>query len=81
LERPPRNLASKTTGVKANFIDKSGSWYSYKNQRIGQGRENARMFLKDNPMIAKEIEDSIRANVGIVSEQLLSGEVAEDIAA
>jgi len=68
-------------GVKANFIDKSGSWYSYKNQRIGQGRENARMFLKDNPMIAKEIEDSIRANVGIVSEQLLSGEVAEDIAA
>jgi recombination protein RecA len=68
-------------GVKANFIEKSGSWYSYKNQRIGQGRENSRVFLKDNPSIAKEIEDAIRANIGIVSEKLLVGDITEDVAA
>ena len=68
-------------GVKANFIEKSGSWYSYKNQRIGQGRENTRVFLKDNPAIAKEIEDSIRANIGIVAEKLLVGDMTEDVAA
>lgn len=68
-------------GVKANFVEKSGSWYSYKGQRIGQGRENTRLFLKDNPEIAKEIEDSIRANIGMVAEKLLVGDVAEDVAA
>lgn len=68
-------------GVKANLIEKSGSWYSYKDQRIGQGRENARMFLKDNPMIAKEIEDAIRTNIGVVAEKLSVGEMSEDEAA
>jgi len=68
-------------GVKANFIEKSGSWYSYKNQRIGQGRENTRLFLKDNPIVAKEIEDAIRANIGIVAEKLLVGDMTEDEAA
>jgi recombination protein RecA len=68
-------------GVKANIIEKSGSWYSYKDQRIGQGRENTRAFLKENPAIAKEIEDAIRANIGLVSEQLLVGDMAEDVAA
>lgn len=67
-------------GVKANFIEKSGSWYSYKSQRIGQGRENTRMFLKENPAIADEIEAAIRANIGVVGQQLLSAENAEDAA-
>lgn len=67
-------------GVKANFVEKSGSWYSYKSQRIGQGRDNARTFLKENSAIAKEIEDSIRANIGVVAEKLLVGDMAEDAA-
>src|SRR4029078_10835565 len=59
-------------GVKADLIEKSGSWYSYKGQRIGQGRDNARVFLKENPALAAEIEEGIRANVGVVSEKLLA---------
>ena len=51
-------------GVKAGVVDKAGSWYSYGSERIGQGRENARKFLKDNPAIASEIEDKIRADAG-----------------
>ena len=52
-------------GVKAGVVDKSGAWYSYGDQRIGQGRENAKTFLKDNPDIALEIEDKIRASHGL----------------
>ncbi len=47
-------------GVKAGVVDKSGAWFSYDSQRIGQGRENAKQFLRDNPGIAKDIEDKIR---------------------
>jgi recombination protein RecA len=68
-------------GVKANLIDKSGSWYSYKNQRIGQGRENTRTFLKENPAIAAEIEATIRSNIGLVSQALSVSESVEDTAA
>lgn len=50
-------------GVKYGFVQKSGSWYSYDNQKIGQGKDNAKTFLKDNPDKAKEIEDKIRAEV------------------
>ena len=50
-------------GVKHNFINKSGSWYSYGNNKIGQGKENAKLFLKDNPEKAQEIEAKIRAEV------------------
>ncbi len=57
-------------GVKANLIEKSGSWYSYKDQRIGQGRDNARIFLKENPLMATEIEEAIRANIGVVAQSL-----------
>ena len=53
-------------GVKAEVVDKSGSWYSYGDQRIGQGKENARQFLKDNPDIAAEIEEKVRADAGLV---------------
>ena len=58
-------------GVDSEIIEKSGSWYSYKTERIGQGRENAKTFLKDNPDIANEIEDMIRQNSGIVNEKML----------
>ena len=58
-------------GVKGNIVEKSGSWFSYGSQRLGQGRENARKFLKENPAIATEIEDAIRKNAGIINENLL----------
>jgi len=50
-------------GVKHGFVDKAGAWYSYNGDRIGQGKENARQFLKDNPELAREIEDKVRAEV------------------
>ncbi|MBP9182334.1 MAG: recombinase RecA [Fuscovulum sp.] len=52
-------------GVKAGVVEKSGSWYSFRDERIGQGRENAKTFLKSNPAIAAEIEDKIRAANGL----------------
>ena len=52
-------------GVKAGIVDKSGSWFSYGDERIGQGRENAKTFLKENNRIAYEIEDKIRASHGL----------------
>ena len=52
-------------GVKAGVVEKSGSWYSYGDERIGQGRENAKVFLKENAAIAYEIEDKIRAAHGL----------------
>jgi recombination protein RecA len=52
-------------GVKAGVVEKSGSWYSFKDERIGQGRENAKLFLKSNPGVAAEIEDKIRASNGL----------------
>ncbi len=60
-------------GVKANLIEKSGSWYSYKTQRIGQGQEAARLFLKENPEIASEIETSIRENASQVADDMIGG--------
>ena len=52
-------------GVKAGVVEKSGAWYSYGDERIGQGRDNAKQFLKDNPAVAHEIEDKIRASHGL----------------
>jgi recombination protein RecA len=52
-------------GVKAGVVEKSGSWYSYGDERIGQGRENAKLFLKQNPTTAMEIEEKIRAANGL----------------
>jgi len=57
-------------GVKAGIIEKSGSWFSYKDQRIGQGKENTRQFLKENPAVAADIEKQVRAKAGQVSEAL-----------
>jgi recombination protein RecA len=60
-------------GVKSGMVEKSGAWFSYDSQRLGQGRENSRQFLKDNPQIAAEIEKGVRESAGILSEALLAG--------
>ncbi len=65
-------------GVQANIIEKSGSWFSYDGQRIGQGRENAKQFMQDNPEIAKTIEQRIRENAGIVAIAMLEGPGGDD---
>lgn len=62
-------------GVKAGVVDKAGSWYSYGTQRIGQGKESARQFLKENPNIAQEIEDKVKADAGIVAKKMLLDEL------
>ncbi|WP_104020425.1 recombinase RecA [Roseovarius nitratireducens] len=67
-------------GVKAGIVDKSGSWFSYGDERIGQGRENAKTFLKENPRVATEIEDKIRAAHGLdfdMAEESDTGPVLE----
>ena len=61
-------------GVKAEVVEKSGSWYSYGSQRIGQGKENARQFLEDNPEIASEIEEKIRSDAGLIDIEALTQE-------
>ncbi|AOG06485.1 MAG: recombinase RecA [Bosea sp. (in: a-proteobacteria)] len=58
-------------GVKAGMVEKSGAWFSFDSQRLGQGRENAKTFLKANPEIAAKIEATIRQNSGLVAERIL----------
>ncbi len=65
-------------GVKAGVVEKSGSWFSYNSTRIGQGRDNAREFLKANPAMANEIEAAVRKNSVKIVEELLVGPTAED---
>ncbi len=65
-------------GVKAGVVEKSGTWFSYDSQRIGQGRENAKAFLKANPDIAAKIETAIRQNAGLIAERILAGEEGEN---
>src|SRR5246500_4457880 len=65
-------------GVKAGVVEKSGAWFSYDSVRIGQGRENAKTFLKQNPDMAAKIEAVIRQNSGVIAEQILAGEKEED---
>jgi recombination protein RecA len=65
-------------GVKAGVVEKSGSWFSYDSQRIGQGRENAKAFLKNNPDIAAKIEAAVRANSGLIAEKILAGPEEDD---
>ena len=66
-------------GVAAGVVEKSGSWYSYDGERIGQGRENAKNFLKQNPDVAQAIEAAIRANAGLLAQRI--GNVSADEAA
>ncbi|MGB2251815.1 MAG: recombinase RecA [Candidatus Puniceispirillaceae bacterium] len=63
-------------GVAAGIIDKSGAWISYKGQRIGQGRENAKTFLREHTELAAEIESAIRQNAGLVGDQMLDNSIA-----
>ena len=58
-------------GVQADIIDKSGAWYAYKDEKIGQGRENTKQFLKDNPALLEEIETRIRSNSDTVEELMI----------
>ena len=58
-------------GVKAGIVEKSGAWFSYDSQRLGQGRENAKGFLRDNPAIAGRIETAIRQNAGLIADRIL----------
>lgn len=64
--------------VKAEIIEKAGSWFSYDSERIGQGRENAKQFLKDHPDMADKIIQKIMANAGLVNEKLLEDGAAEE---
>jgi recombination protein RecA len=67
-------------GVKAGVVEKSGAWFSYDSQRLGQGRENSRQFLKDNPQIANAIELAVRESSGLLSEALLAGPEGDEAA-
>ena len=65
-------------GVKAGVVEKSGAWFSHNSQRIGQGRESAKQFLRDNPQVAEAIEGAIRANAGLISDVLSGGPGDQD---
>jgi recombination protein RecA len=68
-------------GVQAKLVDKAGAWYSYNGDRIGQGKDNAREFLRENPDIAREIENKIRESLGVAAmgeAVVASAEVADD---
>ena len=60
-------------GIKAGVVEKSGAWFSYDSQRLGQGRENAKNFLRQNPDVSGRIEATIRQNAGLIAEQILAG--------
>jgi recombination protein RecA len=59
-------------GVKANIIEKSGAWFSFGGQRIGQGRENTKAFLKEHPEVAAKIEKAVRQNAGLIVDRMLA---------
>ncbi len=61
-------------GVKGDVVEKSGSWFSYSGERLGQGRENAKRFLRENPAVAAEIEEQIRRQAGLIADVMLVGE-------
>ena len=65
-------------GVKANIVEKSGSWFSYGDQRIGQGRENTKQFLRDNAGTAAEIEQAVRENAGLIAEAPMISRAEDD---
>ncbi len=67
-------------GVRAGVVEKSGAWFSHDSQRLGQGRENSKTFLKQNPEIAGRIEAAIRQNAGLIADQILTGGPEDDAA-
>jgi recombination protein RecA len=64
-------------GVKSGIIEKAGAWFSYNGEKIGQGRENAKKFLKENPTIADEIENKIRADAGHLTTEMIGDDEPE----
>jgi recombination protein RecA len=60
-------------GVKAGIVEKSGAWFSFDSERVGQGRENAKAYLKEHPETAAKIERAIRQNAGLIASQILEG--------
>jgi recombination protein RecA len=64
-------------GVKSGIVEKSGAWFSYDSQRLGQGRDNSKQFLKDNPAIARTIEQGVRESAGLLGEALITGAIEE----
>ena len=75
-----QGLRCPDLGVTAGVVEKSGSWFSYNGERIGQGRENAKNFLRQNPDMANAIEATIRGNAGIVAAALSNGTEKDDAA-
>ncbi|MTH95033.1 recombinase RecA [Roseibium sp. RKSG952] len=67
-------------GVKAGIVEKSGAWFSYDSERLGQGRENSKRFLRENVDIAKKIETAIRTDAGLLSDVMLGAEEHDDVA-
>jgi recombination protein RecA len=67
-------------GVQSGLVEKSGAWFSCDGQRIGQGRENAKQFMKDNPEVAAKLEDSIRKKSGVVADAMLAGPEGDEAA-
>ena len=65
-------------GVKAGVVEKSGAWFSFDSQRIGQGRENSKQFLKQNPDLANRIEALVRQNAGLIAEAIMAPKEADD---
>src|SRR6187402_382248 len=65
-------------GVKAGLVEKSGAWFSYDSVRIGQGRENAKQYLAENPDVARRIEAAIRGRIDVVAEEMMAGPDAGD---
>ena len=63
-------------GVSAGIVEKSGSWFSYDGQRIGQGRENVKNFLKENPEVADSIDAAIRSNAGIIADAIMEDPIS-----
>jgi len=64
-------------GAKANVVEKAGAWYAYKGEKIGQGRENAKIYLEQNPKVAAEIELAIRTKAGLISKKMEGNPVVE----
>ncbi|WP_188576585.1 recombinase RecA [Azorhizobium oxalatiphilum] len=65
-------------GVRAGVVEKSGAWFSYDSQRLGQGRENSKTFLRNNPEVSARIEAAIRQNAGLIADQILTGGPDDD---
>ena len=64
-------------GVKAGLVEKAGSWFSYDGQRVGQGRENVKNFLRENPEIAEKLEKQIRGDAGLIADEMLGSPVED----